>query len=222
MTAPIRVMIIDDHCLVRKGIRVLLAEEADIEVVGEAGDGVSAVTEAVRLQPDVLLMDLVMPVMDGIEAIRRVHAANPAARTLVLTSFASDDKLYPAIRAGALGYLLKDLEPEDLIAAIRHVHHGDVTLHPDIARKVLDEATHTVTDPTATVPLTEREVKVLQLAARGWSNQRIATELHLSETTIRTHMSNLLSKLHFASRTQAVLYALREGLASLSDSSEDS
>ena len=222
MTRPIRVVVADDHGIVRRGIRALLGEQSDIVVVGEASNGAAAVAETLRLRPDVLVTDLVMPGMDGIEVIRRIHADLPSTRILVLTSFASDDKLFPAIRAGAVGYLLKGSEPEDLIAAIRRVHRGEVSLHPDIARKVLQQVAHTVEHPVPAETLTEREVTVLQLAARGWSDQRIATELHISDTTVRTHMSNIVSKLHFASRTQAVLYALREGLASLNDSTEGS
>lgn len=218
MTTPIRVLVVDDHRIVRKGIRALLAEEPDIEVVGEASDGMTALTETLRIRPDVVLMDLVMPGLDGIEAIRRISTSIPERRILVLTSFASDDKLFPAIRAGAHGYLLKDSEPEDLIAAIRRVHRGEVSLHPEIAWKVLQEIGHGVGQPAPTAALSEREVEVLHLAARGWSNQQIAGELHISEATVRTHVSNILSKLHLASRTQAVLYALREGLASLNES----
>lgn len=218
MIGPIRIVVADDHSIVRKGIRALLTDEPDIEVVGEAGDGETAITETLRLKPDLLVTDLVMPGMDGIEAIRRIHAVCPWVRILVLTSFASDDKLFPAIRAGASGYLLKDSEPEDLIASILQVHRGEVSLHPDIARKVLLEVAHVV-EPLAHVEvLTDREVEVLQRAARGWCNQQIADELTISETTVRTHMSNILGKLHLASRTQAVLFALREGLASLADS----
>ena len=220
MTAPIRVIVVDDHSIVRKGIRALLAEEPDIEVVGEADDGAAAVRETLRLRPDVLLMDLVMPRMDGIEAIRRIRNALSETCILVLTSFVSDDKLFPAIRAGAHGYLLKDSEPEDLIAAIRRVHRGEVSLHPDIARKVWQEVAHTREPPAPAEALSEREMTVLQLAARGWSNQQIADDLHISEATVRTHVSHILSKLHLASRTQAVLYALREGLASLNDPAE--
>lgn len=222
MTDSIRVLIIDDQGIVRKGIRALLAEEPGIEVIGEASDGVTAVTETLRLQPDVVVMDLVMPGMDGFEAIRRIHMNSPTARILVLSSFGSDAQVFPAIRAGALGYLLKDSEPEDLIVAIRQVHRGEVSLHPDIARKVLQEVAHTTDYAPPTEPLSEREVQVLLLAARGWDNQRIADELQITEPTVRTHMSNILSKLHLASRTQAVLYALRRGLASLDESASTS
>lgn len=218
MTDPIRVLIVDDHAIVRKGTRALLDTEAGIEVVGEATDGREAVAQAQRLDPDVILMDLVMPGMDGIEAIGAITAEQPEARILVLTSFAADDKVFPAIKAGALGYLLKDAGPEDLVAAIRQVWRGESWLHPTIARKVLQEVSSPASDqPPTAEPLTEREVDVLQLVAQGLSNQQIAQELVITEGTVRTHVSNILGKLHLASRTQAALYALREGLASLDE-----
>ena len=217
MTRTIRILVADDHVVVRQGIRALLATEPDIEVVGEAEDGREAVAETDRLQPDVILMDLVMPEMDGIEAIRRITAHQPEARILVLTSFAADDKVFPAIKAGALGYLLKDSGPEELVDAIHQVHRGESSLHPAVARKLLQELSHPPKQPPTPEPLTEREVEVLRLVAQGRSNQEIAEELVISEATARTHVSNILRKLHLASRTQAALYALREGLASLDD-----
>ena len=220
MTSSIRVLVADDHAIVRKGIRALLATEPDIEVVGEAENGREAVTEAEKLQPDVILMDLVMPEMDGIEAIRRITARQPEARILVLTSFAADDKVFPAIKAGALGYLLKDSGPEELVQAIHQVYLGESSLHPTIARKLLQELSRPSERPPTPEPLTEREVEVLRLVARGRSNREIADQLVISEATVRTHVSNILSKLHLASRTQAALYALREGLASLDDAEE--
>jgi NarL family two-component system response regulator LiaR len=220
MISAIRVLVADDHAIVRKGIRALLATEPDIEVVGEAENGREAVTEAESLRPDVILMDLVMPEMDGIEAIRRITAHQPEARILVLTSFAADDKVFPAIKAGALGYLLKDSGPEELVQAIHQVHLGESSLHPTIARKLLQELSRPLERPPTPEPLTEREVEVLRLVARGQSNQEIADQLVISEATVRTHVSNILGKLHLASRTQAALYALREGLASLDDGEE--
>jgi NarL family two-component system response regulator LiaR len=220
MTSSIRVLVADDHAIVRKGIRALLATEPDIEVIGEAENGREAVTEVERLRPDVILMDLVMPEMDGIEAIRRITARQPEARILVLTSFAADDKVFPAIKAGALGYLLKDSGPEELVQAIHQVSRGESSLHPTIARKLLQELSHPSEQPPTPDPLTEREVEVLRLVARGQSNQEIADQLVISEATVRTHVSNILSKLHLASRTQAALYALREGLASLDNADE--
>ena len=217
MTKMIRVLVVDDHVVVRQGIRALLATETDIEVVGEAENGREAVAEAEGLQPDVILMDLVMPEMDGIEAIGRITARQLEARILVLTSFAADDKVFPAIKAGALGYLLKDSSPEDLVAAIHQVHQGESSLHPTIARKLLQELSQPPDKPPTLDPLTEREVEVLKLVAQGRSNQEIAEALVISEATARTHVSNILHKLHLASRTQAALYALREGLASLDD-----
>jgi two-component system, NarL family, response regulator LiaR len=217
MTHVIRVLVVDDHLVVRKGIRALLATEPDVEVVGEARDGAEAVVEAARLQPDVILMDLVMPEMDGIAAIERILAGQPAARILVLTSFDADDKVFPAIRAGALGYTLKNAGPAELGHAIRQVYRGESSLHPIIAQKVLQELLHPPPHPPTADPLTEREMEVLRRVAHGESNQQIATALGISEATARTHVSNILSKLHLASRTQAALYALREGLASLTD-----
>jgi NarL family two-component system response regulator LiaR len=210
---PIRVLIVDDHTIVRKGIRALLAEIEDIAVVGEANDGVEAVAQAAALTPDVILMDLLMPQMDGIEATRQITSRQPRARVLVLTSFAADDKVFPAIKAGALGYLLKDSAPQDLVQAIRQVHHGEPSLHPTIARKVLQELAHPPESRPTPDPLSEREMDVLRLVAQGLSNREIAEKLVVSETTARTHVSNILGKLHLASRTQAALYALREGLA---------
>lgn len=212
---PIRVIIVDDHSIVRKGIRALLATERDIEIVGEAGDGAEALDEVQTLHPNVILMDLVMPKMDGIEATRQITARHPEAHVLVLTSFAADDKVFPAIKAGALGYLLKDSSPEELVQAIRQVHRGEPSLEPSIARKVLSELIHPPKQPPTSEPLTERELTVLRLVAQGSSNRNIAEQLVIAEITVRTHVSNILSKLHLASRTQAALYALKEGLASL-------
>jgi len=213
----IKVLISDDQAIVRKGIRALLATEPRIEVVGEAEDGNQAVSQTEKLKPDVILMDLVMPQMDGVEAIRRITSAQPNARILVLTSFATDDKVFPAIKAGALGYLLKDSSPEELVQAIQHVYQGEPSLHPTIARKVLQELSHPSAseEPPTPEPLTVRELEVLRLVARGLSNQQIANQLIISEATVRTHVSNILGKLHLASRIQAALYALQEGLASL-------
>lgn len=212
---PIRVLIVDDHVIVRKGLRALLTEIDDIEVIGEAGDGQQAVDLAETVQPDVILMDVVMPNMDGIEATQQITARQPEARVLALTSFAADDKLFPAIKAGALGYLLKDSDPQELVQAIRQVHRGEPSLHPSIARKVLQELGRPSPQPQTPDPLTEREVEVLRLVAKGLSNQAIADQLTIAEVTVRTHVSNILSKLHLANRVQATLYALREGLTSL-------
>jgi NarL family two-component system response regulator LiaR len=217
MISSIRVLIADDHAIVRKGIRALLSTEPDIQVIGEAGDGAEAVAQAQALRPDVILMDLVMPKMDGIEATQQITAQLPGTHILVLTSFAADDKVFPAIKAGALGYLLKDSGPEALVRAIHQVHRGEPSLEPSIARKVLYELAHPPKNPPTPDPLTERELDVLRLIAQGHSNREIAGHLVITEMTVRTHVSNILSKLHLASRTQAALYALREGLASLED-----
>ena len=214
----IRVLIADDHAIVRKGIRALLATERDIEVVGEAQDGESAVAEVRRLRPDVVLMDLVMPGMDGLEAIRQLVAQHADARILVLTSFAGIDKILPAIKAGALGYLLKDTGPEVLVQAIHQVYSGNSMLHPAVARKLLENLAQPAESPEEeTEALTERELNVLKLVAQGQSNHEIADQLAISEATVRTHVSHILAKLEVSSRTQAALYALRRGLASLED-----
>ena len=214
MNTMIKVFLVDDHAIVRKGIVALLETEADIQVVGEASNGLDAVQLAERLKPDVILMDLVMPGINGIDAIRKITAQNPGARILVLTSFSTDDKVFPALKAGALGYLLKDSQPQELLDAIRQVYKGESWLHPAVARKVLSELTH-IPQPSSLEELTGRETEVLKLLARGLSNREIADELVISDATVRTHVSSLLAKLHLASRTQAALYALREGFASL-------
>jgi NarL family two-component system response regulator LiaR len=216
--STIRVMIVDDHAIVRKGIRALLSTERDLEIIGEASDGAEAVVQAQALRPDVILMDLVMPKLDGIEATRQIAAHQAGTRILVLTSFAADDKVFPAIKAGALGYLLKDTGPEELVRAIHQVHRGEPTLEPSIACKVLGELSHPPQAPLTVDPLTERELEVLRLVAQGKSNKEIAEQLVIADMTVRAHVSNILSKLHLASRTQAALFALRKGLASLEDS----
>ncbi len=220
MKAPIRVLIADDHAIVRKGIRALLATEEDIEVVGEAADGAQVVALAESLCPDIVLMDLVMPKLDGIQATQQIANKQPGVRILVLTSFAADDKVFPAIKAGALGYLLKDSDPEVLVQAIHQVSQGEPSLEPSIARKVLLELAHPPKQELTLDPLTARELDVLRLIAQGRNNREIATQLVITEMTVRTHVSSILSKLHLASRTQAALYALREGIASLEGVSE--
>ena len=212
-----RLVIADDSPRARHGQRAILAIQPGIEVVGEAADGEEAIDQAQRLCPDVILMDLVMPKLDGIEAIKQIVAQQSKARILVLTSFAADDKVFPAIKEGALGYLLKDSGPDELVQAIHQVYRGEPSLDPSIARKLLQELSHPPKIAPTTDPLTERELGVLRLVAQGKSNREIAEQLVITEMTVRTHVSNILSKLHLASRTQAALYALKEGLASLED-----
>ena len=218
----IRVLIVDDHAIVRRGIRALLSESGGFDVVGEVADGQAAVAAAVTSQPDVILMDLLMPGgVDGIEATRRITAHQPEARILVLTSFAADNKVFPAIKAGALGYLLKDSSPEALVRAIHQVHRGEPALHPTIARKLLQEIAEPVDKQPAPEALTTRELTVLRLIAQGLSNQEIADQIAVSEPTVRAHVSRILGKLHLASRTQAALYAVREGLESEDETSPE-
>jgi len=220
MTEHIRILIADDHHVIRGGLKALLETEEGIEVIGEAADGMEAVLKARSLDPDVILLDLMMPRKTGIEAIVEIKEDNPSARILVLTSFSDDDKVFSAIKAGALGYLLKETSTQELLQAIRDVYHGESSLHPAIARKLIRELNRPTTLPPADEPLTEREVEVLMQVAHGLSNQDIADSLVISERTVRTHVSNILSKLHLANRTQAALYALKEGLTSLEETGD--
>jgi NarL family two-component system response regulator LiaR len=213
----IRVLVVDDHAIIRKGIRAVLDLVPDVDMVGEAGNGTQAVKLESELNPDVILMDLMMPEMDGIEAIKQIKTRQPKARILVLTNFAGEDMIFPAIKAGAMGYHLKDSSPEMLIEAIRQVNGGVASLHPGIAKKVLDEFHNSGKQTSSEESLTQREVEVLRLIAQGHENRDIAEHLVISEATVRTHVSNILGKLHLASRTQAALYALREGLARLDE-----
>lgn len=213
----IQLLVVDDQSIVRKGICALLEQVEDIDVVGEATDGEEAVTQADKLHPDVILMDLVMPKMDGITAIQQILARQPKMRIMALTSFVAEDKVFPAIKAGAMGYLLKDSEPEELIAAIRRVNRGEPSLHPTVAKMVLEELGQPAKQPLTPDPLTEREVDVVRLVAQGLSNRQIAEQLFIGEATVRTHVGNILNKLHLANRVQATLYALREGLTTLDE-----
>jgi len=211
---PIRVLVVDDHFVVRKGVCALLAGAADIAVVGEAGDGRQAVDEAGRCDPQVILMDLKLPEIDGVEAIRRILAAQPAVGIVVLTSTEAEDEILAAIQAGALGYLAKTSEWGDLLAAIRQVAGGEAWLPPNLTHRLL---TYLKSRPAAETrePLTERESEVLGLLARGWGNRKIAQELAISEVTVRTHVSRILDKLGVSNRVEAALHALRSGLVQL-------
>lgn len=212
----IKVLIADDHSVVRKGIRALLETEPGIRVVGEAEDGEDALHKALALRPDVILMDLVMPKLDGVKATHEVRERLPTAKVLVLTSFAEDRRIRAAIEAGALGYLLKDSSPQDLVRAIREVARGGSALHPKVAQRLIRQL-QGPREKSVREGLTERETRVLKLIARGLSNREVARELSISEPTVRTHVSNILRKLHLKSRTQAALYALKEGLAQLEE-----
>jgi two-component system, NarL family, response regulator LiaR len=211
----IRILIVDDHKILRDGLRMMIASEPGMQLIGEAADGEEGVQKARELKPDVILMDLVMPRKSGLEAIDEIIAENPEQKVLVLTSFADENKVFPAIKAGALGYLLKDSSPQQLVDAIRAVYRGESSLHPSIAIKLIRELRQPSNLPLADEPLSERELDVLRLVAKGLSNQDIADQLIVSEWTVRTHMRNILSKLHLANRTQAALYALREGWANI-------
>ena len=206
----IRIVVADDHAVVRQGLRSFLSLQEDMEVVGEAEDGASAVEAVERLAPDVVLVDMVMPGADGVETTRRIRELRPETRVLVLTSYADETKVVPAVRAGAVGYLLKDVQPAELAAAIRTVAAGGALLAPAVTASVLREvAAAGAPDPA----LTPREREVLGLLARGLTNRQIAAELVLSEKTVKTHVSSILGKLGLADRTQAALYAVRENLA---------
>jgi two-component system, NarL family, response regulator LiaR len=206
----IRVLLADDHAVVRQGLKTFLDLQDDIEVVAEAGDGRAAVDAADRTSPDVILLDLVMPELDGVGALRVLRERDSPARVIVLTSFGDDDKLFAALRAGAAGYLLKDVEPTELVRAIRSAHAGQAPLSPAIATRVVEEVAQGGT--TAPGELTPRELDVLTLIARGRSNKVIARELGVAEKTVKTHVSHILGKLGLTDRTQAALYAVRQGL----------
>jgi DNA-binding NarL/FixJ family response regulator len=210
----IRVLVADDQSMVRAGFRMLLAREHDIEVVAEASNGLEAVAKAARFQPTVVLMDIRMPELDGLEAARRILAADEQARILMLTTFDLDEYIYEALRAGASGFVLKDDPPEQLIAAIRTVAAGDALLSPTITRRVIDQFTHLqrATPPKEFAELTSREREVFRLIARGLSNGEIARELYISDTTVKTHVTRVLRKLNLRDRVQAVVLASRTGL----------
>ena len=212
----IRILIADDHAVVRKGLLALIQTEAGMEAAGEAADGVEAVELAAALRPDVILLDLVMPRMDGIGAIREILRNDPEARILVLTSFSEDEKVLTAIEVGATGCLLKDATPDELLRAIRDVHQGRSALHPAVAGKLIRRMRKTEAQKPVE-ELTARETEVLRCIARGLSNKEIGDQLFISEPTVRTHVSNILMKLELPNRTQAALYAVREGLVSLEE-----
>jgi NarL family two-component system response regulator LiaR len=209
----IRVLVVDDHAVVRQGLRTFLELQGDIVVVGEAADGEQALSAVSALEPDVVLMDLVMPRLDGVSAIERLREVSPATRVIVLTSFLDEDKVLPAVRAGAAGYLLKDVQPAELVRAIRIVDRGEALLHPAVAARVLRELAGDGARAERHALLTARELEVLALVARGRANKAIAFELGCAEKTVKTHVGNILGKLGLSDRTQAALYAVREGLA---------
>jgi NarL family two-component system response regulator LiaR len=221
------VLIVDDHAVVRQGLRTFIDLQEDMEVVGEGANGSEAASLARQFQPDVILLDLVMPVMDGVAATSRILEGSPGSRVLILTSFGEDDKVFPAIRAGAQGYLLKDIHPNELVRAVREAHQGKVQLNPDIARRLMsavaavpqDLASRAV-EPAGVArnspvdELTGREREVLRMIARGLNNRDIAEAMIISEKTVKTHVSNILSKLGLDDRTQAAIWALKHGLGS--------
>jgi NarL family two-component system response regulator LiaR len=214
MMDKISVLIADDHGVVRQGLRTYLELLDDIDIVGEAQNGIEAVDQVRQHRPDIVLMDLVMPEMYGVEATRRALAASSNTRVIVLTSFAEDELVFPAIEAGATGYLLKDVDPAELHQAIQAVHHGEVQLHPDITKKLIHRVAAPQTDKkSAHGDLTPRELEVLSLIALGESNREIAASLSISEKTVKTHVGNILGKLHLSDRTQAAIYAYKHGLA---------
>lgn len=215
MTEPIRILIVDDHAVVREGLVAIIATKPDLCVIDEARNGAEAVSLAHALNPDVIVMDLQMPVMNGLEAARLIRQANPHARILVLTSFADDQQVIAAIQAGVVGYLLKETASQELIEAIRCVYRGESPMHPTIARKLVMGMNNPASEEES--PLSERETEVLKLLARGWSNQAIAEALNVSQATVHYHAGNILNKLHLENRTQAVLYALRKKIVSLEE-----
>jgi two-component system, NarL family, response regulator LiaR len=213
MVEAIRVLLVDDHAVVREGLRAFLELQDGLEVVGEAGDGEEAVALAEQLRPDVVLMDLVMPKLDGVGAMRELRRRQPATRVIALTSFLDDERLLPAIQAGAAGYLLKDVRPAELARAVRTAYAGEAMLDPAAAARLVEAVAQGAT-PAAAAPerLTRREHEVLELIARGRSNKRIAFELGIAEKTVKAHVGRLLAKLGVSDRTEAAVLAVREGL----------
>lgn len=215
MSENIRILIVDDHPVVRHGLQGMLGFKPGFEVVGEAEDGVEAILQARTLQPDVILLDLMMPQKDGLAVIEEVKQENSEVRILVLTSLTEDDKIFAALEAGALGCMLKDSSPAELVRAIRDVYRGELSLHPAIARRLLSKRDQSPESAPAPDALTEREIEVVKLMAQGLSNRDIAETLVISEQTVRGHVTNILSKLQLTNRTQVVLYALRTGISQL-------
>jgi NarL family two-component system response regulator LiaR len=211
----IRVLIVDDHAIVRQGLRTFLELQDDLSVVGEAPNGRAAVTLAAQQRPDVVLMDLVMPELDGIAATRQVREACPSAQVIALTSFSEDDRIIPAIQAGACSYVLKDISPEALVEVVRAAARGEARLHPDVARKLMNQVARPPAAAQGMEELTGREVEVARLVARGLSNREIAGAMVISEKTVKTHISSIFSKLGLEDRTQLAIYALKHGLGEM-------
>ena len=213
----IRILIVDDHTVVRDGLSVMLGRQSDFAVVGEASDGSQAVQQAKELQPDVILMDLRMPEMDGVEAMRRIGEADPEAKFIVLTTFDTDEYIFDALQAGAKGYLLKDTSRDELFRAVRAVHRGESLMEPGVAAKVLDRLAQLSRHSAGAGPdvLSEREVEVLQKMASGAANKEIAASLSISESTVKTHVANIFQKLNVSHRTEAVTAALQRGIIRL-------
>ncbi len=213
MSDPITILLVDDHSVVRLGLKAYFATLPDLHVVGEAGSGQEAVKLVEQHAPDVVLMDLIMPGMDGVETTRQVKRVSPRTQVIVLTSYHDDEHIFPAIRAGALSYLLKDMDPDDLADAVRRAHAGEAVIHPRVAARLVKEISgirHEAVNPFN--ELTDRELEVLRHIAGGKNNQEIAEALVISEKTVKSHITNILSKLHLADRTQAAVYAWREGI----------
>ena len=213
MTTKIKVMIVDDHGIVRQGLRTYLDLLEDITIIAEAENGLDALEKVKQFNPDIVLMDLVMPEMDGIEATHKICGSYPDVKVIVLTSFTEDEKVFSAIKAGAVGYLLKDISPPELAKAIQAVHSGETHLHPEITKKLMNQFVSPKSEAeTPPEDLTPREMEVLQLIAQGLSNKELANKLTISEKTVKTHLSSIFSKLHLSDRTQAAIYALKHNL----------
>jgi DNA-binding NarL/FixJ family response regulator len=222
MPPAITVLLVDDHAVVRQGLRAYLDALVEFAVVGEAESGQGAVRLAAESVPDVVLMDLVMPGMDGVEATRRVKDVSPRTQIVVLTSYHEDEHIFPALRAGAISYILKDVQMEELAEAVRRAAQGEATLHPRVAARVIQEVQGAQTaEFNPFTGLTDREMEVLKLVASGMTNRSIAEQLVISENTVKGHVSNILGKLHLADRTQAAVYAWREGIVRRDESAPD-